>query len=83
MSIHPSLKVDSATSQQKTVLSRIQRIKDLMKKGEWTEGRSVISLPKTKILKVKTRKTPKGKPEEATAAAGAEATIAQKTKAKA
>ena len=32
MSLHPSLKVDSAGAQQRTVLSRIERIKDLMKK---------------------------------------------------
>ena len=51
MSIHPSLKIDSAGAQHKTVLSRIQRIKDLMKKGKWQEGGDVTSLPKTKIVK--------------------------------
>ncbi len=56
MSIHPSLKVDSAGAQQKTVLSRIQRIKGLMKKGKWKEGDLVTSLPKTKIVKIKARK---------------------------
>ncbi|MDD3374770.1 MAG: small basic protein [Candidatus Omnitrophica bacterium] len=57
MSIHPSLKIDSAGTQHKTVLSRIQRIKDLMTKGKWQEGSNVTSLPKTKIVKVKARKT--------------------------
>jgi len=57
MSLHPSLKVDTANSQQRTVLSRIERIKDLMKKGLWVEDQSAIGLPKTKIVKVKTRKT--------------------------
>ncbi len=37
MSIHPSLKIDTAGAQQKTVLSRIQRIKGLMKKGKWQD----------------------------------------------
>jgi len=56
MSLHPSLKVDTAGAQQRTVLSRIERIKDLMKKGLWVDGQSVTSLPKTKIVKVKARK---------------------------
>ncbi|MCX5681226.1 MAG: small basic protein [Candidatus Omnitrophica bacterium] len=63
MSIHPSLKIDLAGAQQKTVLSRIQRIKDLFKKGKWQEGQSVTGLPKTKILKVKTKKTKAAKAE--------------------
>ena len=53
MSLHPSLKVDSAGAQQRTVLTRIERIKDLMKKGQWTDDSSVVGLPKTKIVKVK------------------------------
>ncbi len=58
MSLHPSLKVDSAGAQQRTVLTRIERIKDLMKKGLWEDGQSVTSLPKTKIIKIKaTKKT--------------------------
>ena len=57
MSLHPSLKIDKASSQQRTVLTRIERIKDLMKKGQWQDGQEVLSLPKTKILKIKARKT--------------------------
>jgi len=68
MSIHPSLKVDSATSQQKSVLSRIQRIKDLMKKGKWADGRPVTALPKTKVVKIKAKKV-KEKPAEGEAKA--------------
>ena len=63
MSLHPSLRVDTAGSQQRTVLTRIERIKDLMKKGLWQDGQAVIGLPKTKIVKVKARKT-KVKAEE-------------------
>jgi len=54
MSLHPSLKVDSAGIQQRSVLTRIERIKDLMKKGLWADNQSVTGLPKTKIIKVKT-----------------------------
>ena len=55
MSLHPSLKVDSAGSQQRTVLSRIERIKDLMKKGLWEDHNRVTGLPKTKIVKIKAK----------------------------
>ncbi len=56
MSLHPSLRVDSAGAKQRTVLTRIERIKDLMKKGLWREDQSVLGLPKTKIVKVKARR---------------------------
>ena len=59
MSLHPSLKIDSASTQQRTVLTRIERIKDLMKKGLWDESQSVLALPKTKIIKIKTAKAKK------------------------
>ncbi len=65
MSLHPSLKIDTAGAQQRTVLTRIERIKDLMKKGLWVDDQSVMSLPKTKIVKVKARKA-KAKEEEET-----------------
>ena len=65
MSLHPSLRVDTAGAQQRTVLTRIERIKDLMKKGKWIDGQSVTSLPKTKIVKVKAqRKTKKDDKKE-------------------
>ncbi len=64
MSLHPSLKVDTAGSQQRSVLTRIERIKDLMKKGLWQEGHRVTALPKTKIVRVKAKKAKKG-PEAA------------------
>ena len=67
MGLHPSLKIDTASSQQRTVLTRIERIKDLMKRGLWPEGREVIGLPKTKILKIKAKKSVKTKDEAATA----------------
>lgn len=59
MSLHPSLKIDTAGAQQRTVLTRIERIKDLMKKGLWKDGQNVTSLPKTKIIKVKAAKKKK------------------------
>lgn len=78
MGLHPSLKIDSADSQQRSVLSRIERVKDLMRKGLWKEGQPVTGLPKTKIIRIKAKKAVKeaapaaegagAKPETATAA---------------
>ncbi len=72
MSLHPSLKVDTASAQQKTVLTRIERIKDLMKKGLWVDGQAVTGLPKTKIIKVKAAKKKKEEKSEEEGAAAAE-----------
>ena len=81
MSLHPSLRIDTAGVQQRSVLSRIERIKDLMKKGLWSEGQSAIGLPKTKIVRIKAKKEKK---EEAPAAgaAGAEGAAAPAAAAK-
>ena len=70
MALHRSLKVDPALAQQRSVLSRIERIKDLMKKGLWAEGQAVTGLPKTKIIKIKAKKAVK----EAVPAEGAAGT---------
>lgn len=76
MSLHPSLKIDTAGAQQRTVLTRIERIKDLMKKDLWHDEHPVTGLPKTKIVKVKAAKKEKKEEEpkegEATAEAPAE-----------
>jgi len=72
MSLHPSLKIDKASSTQRTVLSRIERIKELMKKGVWTDASSVTALPKTKIVRIKAKK----KVAEAATAEGAAAPAA-------
>jgi len=80
MSIHPSLKIDLAGAQQKTVHSRIQRVKALIKKGKWQEGQDVTGLPKTKIVRIKTKKVKAA--AEATAGAGAAPEAAPADKAK-
>jgi small basic protein (TIGR04137 family) len=66
MSLHPSLKVDTAGAQQRTVLTRIERIKDLMKKDLWHEEHPVTGLPKTKIIKVKAARKEEKTEEETT-----------------
>ena len=79
MSLHSSLRVDSAGAQQRTVLTRIERIKDLMKKGLWTDDRAATALPKTKIVKIKTKKKEAKAEGEAAAEPGAATTAAAPT----
>lgn len=64
MSIHPSLKVDTAGQQMRTVHTRIERIKEMMKKGEWSDKQDVTGLPKTKIVRVKAGKKKKKEDKE-------------------
>lgn len=71
MSLHSSLRVDKAGAAQRTVLTRIERIKELMKKGQWSDESSVTNLPKTKQVRVKAGK--KKEKEAAPAAVGAAA----------
>jgi len=70
MSLHPSLKIDKAGSAQRTVMTRIERIKEMMKKGLWSDTTSVHALPKTKIVRIKAKK------KVAAAAEGAEGAAA-------
>ena len=68
MSIHPSLRSGKGTSGTlRSVLKRYERIRLLMSKGEWEEGRSVFGLPKVKQVKLKARKAEPKEKEEATA----------------
>ena len=74
MSLHPSLKIDKAGSAQRTVLTRIERIKEMMKKGLWSDASSVTALPKTKIVRIKAKK--KTAADATAAAPGAEGAAA-------
>ncbi len=76
MSLHPSLKIDKASVTQRTVQTRIERIKELMKKGLWKDEGDVTGLPKTKIVRVKAKK--KVKTEEGAAEGAAPASTAGK-----
>ena len=72
MSLHSSLRVDKAGAAARTVLSRVERIKDLMKRGVWTAESGVTNLPKTKVLRVKAGK----KKAKEVAAPGSAAAVA-------
>ena len=78
MSLHPSLKVDTAGAQQRTVLTRIERIKDLMKKDLWHDEHPVTGLPKTKIVKVKAARKEEKTEEESKEGETAGAAVAEK-----
>ncbi len=81
MSIHSSLKTGVAGTQQRSVLSRIERIKDLMRKDLWLKDSQPTGLPKTKVIKLKAKKTKTKEEAQPAAAAGAQPTpAAQATK---
>jgi small basic protein (TIGR04137 family) len=67
MSLHSSLKIDKASVTQRSVQTRIERIKELMKKGLWKEEADVIGLPKTKIVRLKAKKKIKAEGDAADA----------------
>jgi len=57
MSLHPSLRqAGGKTRSSRNVLKRYERLRHLMSKGLWTEGRSIFGLPKIKQEKRKARK---------------------------
>ena len=82
MSLHSSLKIDKASVTARSVQTRIERIKELMKKGLWKEETGVVGLPKTKIVRIKAKKKVKaeedtGVPDAAAGAAGKPAEAAK------
>lgn len=67
MSIDPSLKVKGALTRHRNVLSRAERIEQLKDEERWSEGDSLLGLPK-----VAHRKSHAGRKEkDALAQAGA------------
>jgi small basic protein (TIGR04137 family) len=67
MSLHSSLRVASGKAGTgRNVLKRFERLRVLMANGRWSEGQSVLGLPK---LKAEKRKVKKAAPKEAAAAA--------------
>jgi len=73
MSIHPSLSSSIKNRKQKSVLSRVERIKYLKGKGLFSDETAVFGLPKIKTLKIKIKKEKAA--EKATAAATVEGAV--------
>ena len=65
MSIHSSLRSGRAIGLMRNVLKRYERIRLLVAKGDWSDGRSVYGLPKVKQVKVKARRAEEKEKEEA------------------
>ncbi len=68
MSVHSSLRsTQTATSSLRNVMKRYERVRHLMTQGLWTDGRSVLGLPKIKQMKMKARKAAAKEKEESSA----------------
>ena len=78
MSLDPSLKIRGALSRHRNVLSRAERIEELVKEERWEEGDSIMGLPKVAHRKARAgKKTDDDTPdavEGEVVAEGAEAT---------
>ena len=82
MSLHRSLRRKDALVRRRNVLTRTERIDRLQKEEKWEDGRSVLGLPKVKlVVATSPAKAAKeaAKAEEAEAAEGAETTAAEPT----
>ncbi len=74
MSIHPSLTISEKDKKTRSVLKRVERIKQMHEKGDWKQGDAVYGLPKIKTLRIKIKKEKVEKAattEEGAPAAGA------------
>ncbi len=68
MSVHSSLRTAKGSlGALRNVMKRHERVRHLMTQGLWTEGRSVLALPKIKQMKMKGRKAAAKDKEEAAA----------------
>ena len=74
MTIDKSLRVRTGMIRNRNVLTRAERIEKLLNAERWSEGDSVLGLPKVRVQKVslKRKKKAKKEDEDTAAAAGAE-----------
>ncbi len=77
MSIHPSLTISEKDKKVRSVLKRIERIRQMQEKGDWKQGDSVYGLPKIKSIRIKVKKE-KVEKAAATTEAGAPAAAGAK-----
>jgi small basic protein (TIGR04137 family) len=76
MSIDKSLRRKDSLVRARNVLTRGERIKQLMDEERWKDGRSPFGLPKVKVVKAAKKAKKAAKEEEAAAAEGGEAAAA-------
>lgn len=65
MSIDKSLRRKNSLSRIRSVLTRDERIEQMVKNETWKEGMSPFGLPKTRVLKIVLKKAKKEKAPEA------------------
>jgi len=68
MSVDRSLKIAGALSRHRNVLSRAERIEQLKEEGKWSEGDSILRLPKVAHRKAHAGLKEKEAPVKETAA---------------
>ena len=78
MSIHPSLTISEKDKKARSVLKRIERIRQMQEKGSWKLGDAVYGLPKIKTLRIKIKKEKVEKAATATEAGAAPAAAGAK-----
>ena len=64
MTIDKSLRVKAGAITNRNVLTRAERVLKLKEADRWTEGQSVLGLPKVRVLKLALKKKKKAKAEE-------------------
>jgi small basic protein (TIGR04137 family) len=65
MTMDKSLKVQGGAIKSRNVLNRAERIAKLQEANKWSEGSTVLGMPKVRVMKVNLRKKKKAKTEEA------------------
>jgi small basic protein (TIGR04137 family) len=73
MTIDKSLRVKSGAITNRNVLTRAERVLKLQEADRWTEGQSVLGLPKVRVMKLALKKKKKAKAEEGAEGAAAPA----------
>ncbi len=73
MTIDKSLRVKAGAIKSRNVLTRAERVLKLQEADRWTEGQSVLGLPKVRVMKLALKKKKKAKAEEGAEGAAAPA----------
>ena len=72
MTIDKSLKIRAGSIKNRNVLKRIERLEKLIETDRWSEGESVLGLPKVRVQKISLKKKKKVKAAEDDDAAAAD-----------
>lgn len=59
MTIDQSLKVKKGSAGARSVLTRVERLKQLQEKDRWSEGDSPFGIPKVRVRKLQMKKKKK------------------------